>query len=144
MTGSTFYLERVIGSIFILIYSIRFIPDTDKQLYIKNFPLFAVVISIVAMLLITSPIPKPHAMSAYLFFLMHALNIYKEYSNAGEDGNDHVWQVKYVFAVLLAIATSLYHFTASLPPPDTSSNTSSNIRLQYNEYDDDDDDDENE
>jgi hypothetical protein len=130
---STFYLERVIGSIFLLIYTIRFVPDKEKDLYTKNLPLIAVVVSITAVIMITSSIPKPNAISAYLFFLMHALNIYKEYAKAGEDGYDHIWQVKYVFAVLLAIATAIYHFTASFTPPKNSPGK----RLQYNVHDDD-------
>ena len=132
---STFYLERVISSIFILVNNIRFIPDKDKESYTQNLPLIAVVISIGAVILVTSPIPKPNAMSAYLFFLIHALNIYKEYAKAGEDGNDHIWQVKYVFAVLLAIATALYYVTVPLP----SFKTIHSKRFRYNEYDDDED-----
>ena len=54
-------------------------------------------------------------MSFYLFFVIHALNIYKEYAEAGSvDGADHVWQVKYVFVVLLAIAASIFHASSRL------------------------------
>lgn len=112
----TFYLERVIGGIFVLVYVVRFIPNDPrfKAVYTTNLPLIVMGISMIAVLLTVAPIPKSQAMTAYLFFLMHALNIYKEYAKSDECD---VWQVKYVFAVLLAIATALFHATTSLIPP---------------------------
>lgn len=120
----TFYLERVISGIFVLVYVVRFIPNDPrfKAVYTTNLPLIVMGISMIAVLLTVAPIPKSQAMTAYLFFLMHALNIYKEYAKSDECD---VWQVKYVFAVLLAIATALFHATTSLlPPPPPPSSTS--------------------
>ena len=114
--SSTYNLERVISSLFILIYCLRSVPDDNKEFHTLNLPVLCCVISLVAIFLLTVPIPKPSAMTAYLFFLLHALNIYKEYAKAGtDDGTDHVWQVKYVFAVLLAIATSIFYASSQLP-----------------------------
>lgn len=127
-----FYLERVIGSLFILIYCIRFLPKTEIRKHATNLPLVAVVVSMLAIVLVSAPIPKADALSAYLFFLMYALNIYKEYAKTGD-----VWQVKYVFAVLLAIATSLYHLTTAVATDHTTS--SSKQPKKYDLHEDNDD-----
>ena len=91
-------LDGVVGLLFAVIYMMRTLPEKDRPF--QQLTTMCIVCTIVAVLM-KLRLPVPEARVSYLFFLMHAINIYDEHERHDKGRVRHAPLAFSYFSLLL-------------------------------------------
>lgn len=111
-------IEEAISSLQLLAAALRLEPDGRTQSGysgLAHIPIVAAVLGAVAVAVLSMPIPVPSSIQSYLFFIVHCITIFREYTEAEASGSGSVrfWHSGIVICALVVVSFALFSASRS-------------------------------